>query len=218
MSVSFLFPEWGGWEGDIRGWQRPKMRSLQSEKYWEKRYTVRATDSQFKEIAHRLQTRQTEESSTARLWGLWTSQAKHPFYTWQLTRMCSKVQTNTPHFVGPPFSKPLKADFNHYDSQSQVVSANIPSYIYPPILHSNRHEFYETDEKVTISIFDRGADPAKVSIKFDARKVCLSFLSHAVWLNSTVLAFLRTWGQISCIGALKGSDRPVHQRVYNWKN
>jgi len=34
-----------------------------------------------------------------------------------------------------------------------------------------RHEFYETDEKVTISIFDRGADPAQVSIKFDPRKL-----------------------------------------------
>ncbi|PPQ80846.1 hypothetical protein CVT25_001971 [Psilocybe cyanescens] len=33
-----------------------------------------------------------------------------------------------------------------------------------------RHEFYETDEKVTLSIFDRGADPAQVSIKFEPRK------------------------------------------------
>ncbi|KAJ7092703.1 SGS-domain-containing protein [Mycena epipterygia] len=35
---------------------------------------------------------------------------------------------------------------------------------------SLRHEFYETDEKVTISIFDRGADPAGVSVKFEPRK------------------------------------------------
>ncbi|KAF8227424.1 SGS-domain-containing protein [Tricholoma matsutake] len=34
-----------------------------------------------------------------------------------------------------------------------------------------RHEFYETDDKVTISIFDRGADPAQVSVKFDPRKL-----------------------------------------------
>ncbi|KIM48224.1 hypothetical protein M413DRAFT_61372, partial [Hebeloma cylindrosporum] len=33
-----------------------------------------------------------------------------------------------------------------------------------------RHEFYETDEKVTLSIFDRGADPAQVSIQFEPRK------------------------------------------------
>ncbi|KJA29105.1 hypothetical protein HYPSUDRAFT_196528 [Hypholoma sublateritium FD-334 SS-4] len=33
-----------------------------------------------------------------------------------------------------------------------------------------RHEFYETDEKVTLSIFDRGADPAQVSITFEPRK------------------------------------------------
>jgi len=35
---------------------------------------------------------------------------------------------------------------------------------------SLRHEFYETDEKVTLSIFDRGADPKLVSIKFEPRK------------------------------------------------
>ena len=34
-----------------------------------------------------------------------------------------------------------------------------------------RHEFYETDEKVTLSIFDKGADPAQLSIAFDLRKV-----------------------------------------------
>ncbi|TFK41183.1 SGS-domain-containing protein [Crucibulum laeve] len=33
-----------------------------------------------------------------------------------------------------------------------------------------RHEFYESDEKVTLSIFDRGADPAQVSVKFEPRK------------------------------------------------
>ncbi|KAF8974055.1 SGS domain-containing protein [Flammula alnicola] len=33
-----------------------------------------------------------------------------------------------------------------------------------------RHEFYETDEKLTLSIFDRGADPAEVSINFEPRK------------------------------------------------
>jgi len=33
-----------------------------------------------------------------------------------------------------------------------------------------RHEFYETDEKLTLSIFDKGADPAKVSIEFGPRK------------------------------------------------
>lgn len=40
-----------------------------------------------------------------------------------------------------------------------------------------RHEFYETDEKVTISVFDRGADPTQVTITFDPRKVrILSFI------------------------------------------
>ncbi len=35
----------------------------------------------------------------------------------------------------------------------------------------HRHEFYETDEKVTLSIFDRGADHAQVSVTFEPRKV-----------------------------------------------
>ncbi|TEB35068.1 SGS-domain-containing protein [Coprinellus micaceus] len=33
-----------------------------------------------------------------------------------------------------------------------------------------RHEFYETDERLTLSIFDKGADPEKVSIVFEPRK------------------------------------------------
>ncbi|PPR05692.1 hypothetical protein CVT26_008933 [Gymnopilus dilepis] len=34
-----------------------------------------------------------------------------------------------------------------------------------------RHEFYETEEKLTLSIFDKGADPAQVSVKFEPRKL-----------------------------------------------
>ena len=33
-----------------------------------------------------------------------------------------------------------------------------------------RHEFYETDEKLTLSIFDKGADPEQVKIIFEPRK------------------------------------------------
>ncbi|KAF8898769.1 SGS-domain-containing protein [Infundibulicybe gibba] len=36
---------------------------------------------------------------------------------------------------------------------------------------SLRHEFYETDERVTVSIFDRNANPENVMVKFDPRKV-----------------------------------------------
>lgn len=39
-----------------------------------------------------------------------------------------------------------------------------------------RHEFYESDEKVVISVFDKGADPAEVKVTFEARKVRLSRL------------------------------------------
>ncbi|KAI9063111.1 SGS-domain-containing protein [Trametes sanguinea] len=35
---------------------------------------------------------------------------------------------------------------------------------------SLRHEFYETDEKLTLSIFDKGADPEQVKITFEPRK------------------------------------------------
>jgi len=34
-----------------------------------------------------------------------------------------------------------------------------------------RHEFYETDEKLILTIFDRGADPAQVNVKFEARSI-----------------------------------------------
>ncbi|KAH0838284.1 Sgt1 protein [Lanmaoa asiatica] len=36
---------------------------------------------------------------------------------------------------------------------------------------SLRHEFYETDEKLTLSVFDRGADPDAVSVQFEPRKL-----------------------------------------------
>jgi len=53
-----------------------------------------------------------------------------------------------------------------------------------------RHEFYETDEKVTISIFDRGANPSDVSVKFEPRK-----LSYTNGEKSLVLEPLK--GQIT---------------------
>ncbi|KAH9178692.1 SGS-domain-containing protein [Lactarius sanguifluus] len=34
-----------------------------------------------------------------------------------------------------------------------------------------RHEFYETDEKLILTIFDRGADPTQVNVKFEPRTV-----------------------------------------------
>lgn len=34
-----------------------------------------------------------------------------------------------------------------------------------------RHEFYETDERVTLSVFDKSADPAQVVVNFEPRKV-----------------------------------------------
>ncbi|KAF8274069.1 SGS-domain-containing protein [Lactarius quietus] len=34
-----------------------------------------------------------------------------------------------------------------------------------------RHEFYETDEKLILTIFDRGADAAQVNVKFEPRSI-----------------------------------------------
>ena len=41
-----------------------------------------------------------------------------------------------------------------------------------PSSHHTRHEFYETDERLTLTVFDRGADPAHVNVKFQSRRVC----------------------------------------------
>ena len=40
------------------------------------------------------------------------------------------------------------------------------------ITHHTRHEFYETDEKLTLTIFDRDADPTHINVKFQPRSVC----------------------------------------------
>ncbi|RPD82506.1 SGS-domain-containing protein [Lentinus tigrinus ALCF2SS1-7] len=37
-----------------------------------------------------------------------------------------------------------------------------------------RHEFYETDDKLTLSIFDKGADPEQVKVSFEPRKFTYS--------------------------------------------
>jgi len=37
-----------------------------------------------------------------------------------------------------------------------------------------RHEFYETDDRLTITIFDRGADPAHVNVEFQPRGIMYS--------------------------------------------
>lgn len=41
-----------------------------------------------------------------------------------------------------------------------------------------RHEFYESDERVVLSVFDRGADPAQVTVTFEPRKVIFSISLH----------------------------------------
>jgi suppressor of G2 allele of SKP1 len=41
-----------------------------------------------------------------------------------------------------------------------------------PSPYHTRHEFYETDERLTLTVFDRGADPAQINVKFQSRSVC----------------------------------------------
>ena len=40
-----------------------------------------------------------------------------------------------------------------------------------PIAATPRHEFYETEDKLTLAIFDKGADPEQVKVSFEPRKV-----------------------------------------------
>lgn len=70
----------------------------------------------------------------------------------------------------------LASFFLHLRSNHGILKVRPTSLALDIRLISQRHEFYETDEKLTISIFDRGADPAQVSIAFEPRKV--SNLTH----------------------------------------
>ena len=72
----------------------------------------------------------------------------------------------------------------------------------------HRHEFYETDERLTLSVFDKGADPAQVSVKFQPRSVSHALLSR---LNRSLticgaLVDLRERREEAFSGALEGSD------------
>ena len=48
-----------------------------------------------------------------------------------------------------------------------------------------RYEFYETDDRVTLSIFDKGVDAADVQIKFEPRGV--SFDSEHLLVAALIL-------------------------------
>ena len=43
---------------------------------------------------------------------------------------------------------------------------------------SRRHDFYETDEKLTLSIYDKNVDAAQASLEFKPRSVRTPSLSH----------------------------------------
>jgi len=58
----------------------------------------------------------------------------------------------------------------HSHSNHVVLEVRLTITTLDVCLTSTRYEFYETDEKLTISIFDRGADPAQVSVKFELRQ------------------------------------------------
>ena len=44
---------------------------------------------------------------------------------------------------------------------------------------TSRHEFYETDENLTLSIFDKGADLEQVKVSFEPRKVPAHLIAFA---------------------------------------
>jgi hypothetical protein len=61
---------------------------------------------------------------------------------------------------------------------------------------NTRYEYYETDDRVTISIFDRGADPAQIAVKFDARKVCVvlfDLMRHSCRFSFPTRMGTRNW-------------------------
>ncbi|KAK2461932.1 hypothetical protein APHAL10511_006395 [Amanita phalloides] len=57
-----------------------------------------------------------------------------------------------------------------------------------------RHEFYETDEFLILTVFDRGVDPTQVSVQFEPRK-----FSYTNGDKLLVLEPLK--GQIDCAGS-----------------
>ena len=79
----------------------------------------------------------------------------------------------------------------------------------------SRHEFYETEEKLTISIFDRGADPGQVAVKFDARKVYINSSLNS-YIAQIILGLLWKWGQEIAIRTFKRPDRPRPKQIYRW--
>jgi hypothetical protein len=69
-----------------------------------------------------------------------------------------------------------------------------------------RHEFYETDDKVTISVFDKGADPTEVEVKFEPRKVRPISLPRRLHTNTDV-ALVHTWRQATNFGTPQGPNQ-----------
>lgn len=62
----------------------------------------------------------------------------------------------------------------------------------------SRHEFYETDEKLTLSIFDRGADPNQVSVTFQPRKVIHPYWHQDLLIHHAIAVYLYKRREIAC--------------------
>ncbi len=70
-----------------------------------------------------------------------------------------------------------------------------------------RHEFYETDERLTLSIFDRNAEPSEVNVQFEPRKVRVH--SSQASLSADIHKFTYAHGDKSLVLApLKGQINP----------
>jgi hypothetical protein len=57
------------------------------------------------------------------------------------------------------------------DANSQVSADGAAADLETLTCPQCRYEFYETEDRLTLSIFDKGVDPADVQIKFESRGV-----------------------------------------------
>jgi hypothetical protein len=80
----------------------------------------------------------------------------------------------------------------------------------------HRHEFYETDEKLTLSVFDKGADPSQVTIDIQPRSVSLlvPLVSPCSRTLTRYTARLQARRQGAHLAASKGPGRCREKRFH----
>lgn len=89
--------------------------------------------------------------------------------------MCEKLPTQ--HDGIASRRRKLRTQPQPCPSGEAALICNIASLLRPYVTLFS-HEFYETDDKVTISIFERGADPEKVKVDLTPTSVCIHCIPH----------------------------------------